>query len=358
MKKKILTVVGARPQFIKAAIVSKKILNLKLFNEIIIHTGQHYDENMSRIFFKKLKIKKPKYYLSIKNLTHNLMISKMIKKIDEVYNIEKPDGLIVYGDTNSTLSAAIAAKKRNIPIFHVEAGVRNYDEFMPEESNRYLVDRISNINFCVTDSNIKNLIFEGYKKKNIQSKIIKSGDVMYDLFKDFTKKMINKKKNKKTEYVVCTIHRESNTDNYNNLKNIIDALNQISNSKKIVFVCHPRTKKKIIEKRLICNFEILNPVDYQRMINYILGCEFVITDSGGIVREAFFAKKKSLLILESAFWPEIVKENYCINVSAKKSKILNAFNKMKKIKPKNNTNIFGNGNAANIIVRKIYQYIK
>ena len=269
IKKKILTVVGARPQFVKAAIVSKAIRNLDRFKEIIIHTGQHYDDNMSKVFFKKLKIKKPKYYLNIKNLTHNPMISKMIKKIDEIYNIEKPNGVIVYGDTNSTLSAAIAAKKRNIPIFHIEAGVRNYDEFMPEESNRYLVDRISDINFCATELNLKNLIYEGYKNKYVKSKVFKSGDVMYDLFKNFTKSSVKQKKNDKNNYIVCTIHRESNTDNENNLKNIIEALNQINKKKKIKFFCHPRTKNKIIKKKLLCNFKIYDPVDYQSMIKYL-----------------------------------------------------------------------------------------
>ena len=161
MKKKfLLTVVGARPQFIKAAMVSKIIKTYKNLNETIIHTGQHYDENMSKIFFKKLKIKKAKYNLNVNNLSHNLMLSEILLKLDNIYEKEKPDGVIVYGDTNSSLGAALCAKKRNIPLFHIESGVRNYDENMPEESNRYLIDRISDINFCATELNVKNLIKE------------------------------------------------------------------------------------------------------------------------------------------------------------------------------------------------------
>ena len=358
MKKKILTVIGARPQFVKAAVLSKAIDNLKLFKEVMVHTGQHYDNNMSKIFFNELKIKKPKYYLDIKNLTHNLMLSKMIERIDQIYSIEKPDGLIVYGDTNSTLSAAIAAKKRNIPVFHVEAGVRNYDETMPEESNRYLVDRISDINFCATNLNLKNLILEGYNKKNIQSKIYKSGDVMYDLFKNVSRFDGKKINYKKKGSIVCTIHRENNIENLNNLRNIISALNEIHKKNNVVFICHPRTKKKILEKRLNCSFKICDPVGYQTMIKHLLECEYVITDSGGLVREAYFAKKKSLLILESALWPEIIKQNYCINVSVNKLKILNGFSKLKKIKKKFKSGIFGNGQAAKLIVKQIYNFIK
>lgn len=358
VKKKILTIVGARPQFVKAAIISEAIKKKDKFNEIIIHTGQHYDYNMSKIFFENLKIKKPKYYLDIKNLSHNLMISKMISKMDEIYDFEKPNGIIVYGDTNSTLSAAISAKKKQIPIFHVEAGVRNYDEYMPEESNRYLVDRISDINFCATSLNLRNLILEGYSTKSINSKIYKSGDVMFDLFKKSIKsdkvKLFKKLNNK----IVCTIHRENNIENLNSLRNIIRALNQIHKVKSINFFAHPRTKKKIIENKIICNFKINDPIDYINMIKHLKLCEIVITDSGGLVREAFFAKKKSLLILENALWPEIVKQKYCLNVKANTNKILNTFYRLLKIKTKFRSDIFGNGKAATFIVNKIHNYIK
>lgn len=357
-KKKILTVVGARPQFIKAAVISEAIKKMNMFSEIMIHTGQHYDDNMSKVFFENLKIKKPKYFLKVKNLSHNLMIAKMITKLDQIYDLEKPDGIIVYGDTNSTLSAAISAKKKKIPIFHIEAGVRNFDENMPEEINRYLVDRVSDINFCATSLNRKNLILEGYNSDSINSKIFISGDVMFDLFKNFTKSEQLKINCKKQNHIICTIHRESNIENLNNLKNIISALNKINEIKPVIFFAHPRTKKKIIEKKIVLNFKIHNPIDYKHMIKYLISSDFVITDSGGLVREAYFAKKKSLFILESVVWPEIVEHNYCLNVPANKSEIIEGFKKMLEIKTKYREGIFGKGNAAAFIVNKIYNFIK
>lgn len=361
IRKKILTVVGARPQFIKAAIVSKEIKKQNLLNEIIVHTGQHYDNNMSKIFFKKLKIDKPKYSLNVKNLTHNLMISKMIYKLDKIYEKEKPNGLIVYGDTNSSLSAAISAKKRGIPVFHIESGVRNYDESMPEESNRYLIDRISSINFCATELNFKNLIQEGYGANIIKSKIFKSGDVMYDLFLDFKKnqkkKFFFKNEIIKNNYIICTIHRESNTENINNLKNIISALNEINKKNPIILIAHPRTKQKILEEKILCNFIINDPVDYQEMISYLFYCKFVITDSGGLVREGYFAKKKSLFILDNPVWPEIIDQKYCLNVSPDKSKILKAYKNLFKPAKKFKKKIFGNGKASSFIVSQINKFL-
>ena len=338
MKKKILTIVGARPQFVKAAVISKAIRKFNYFRETIVHTGQHYDQNMSEIFFKNLNIKKPKYFLNIKKLNHNPMISKMIFRLDKIYQKEKPDGVIVFGDTNSSLSAALSAKKRKIPIFHIESGVRNYDERMPEESNRYLVDRIADLNFCVTDLNYKNLINEGYYSNIINSKIIKSGDVMFDLFKE-----IEKKKNIKKNI---------------NLKNILMALDEINKVSPVLLISHPRTKKTILKKKLKYNFEIIDSVSYSQMINYLHSCKFVITDSGGLVREAYFAKKKSILILNNPLWPEIVLQKCSLNVIPSKKKILKAFNDMQKLNGKFTNNIFGNGKASELIIKKISNFLK
>lgn len=354
MKKKIVTVIGARPQFIKAAVLSEVLTKRNLIDEIIIHTGQHYDYNMSKVFFKSLKIKKPKYFLGVKNLSHNLMIASMIEKLDQIFRKVKPNGVIVFGDTNSSLSAAISAKKNHIPIFHVESGVRNYDENMPEESNRYLIDRVSSINFCATEQNFKNLQQEGFKKKSINSKIYKSGDVMLDIFKKYTEKKIKNKDG----YIVCTIHRESNIENVINLKNIINALNEINKINKVLFFAHPRTKKKIIEKKLKCNFVLKDPIDYKSMLNFMLSCDFVITDSGGLIRESYFAKKKSLSILNSPVWPEIVKQKYSFNVPPIKKKIIMKFNILNKRNGIYKNNIFGNGKASLFIVNKIENFLR
>ena len=358
MKKKfLLTVVGARPQFIKAAMISKIIKTYKNLNETIIHTGQHYDENMSKIFFKKLKIKKAKYNLNVNNLSHNLMLSEILLKLDNIYEKEKPDGVIVYGDTNSSLGAALCAKKRNIPLFHIESGVRNYDENMPEESNRYLIDRISDINFCATKLNVKNLIKEGFNLDTINSKIVKSGDVMYDLFKIFknnqTKKIISQKK----DYILSTIHRESNVERENCLKNIIMALNEINKSIPVILILHPRTKKKIFSRNIICDFKVIDPIGYKEMMSYLLSCKYVITDSGGLVREAYFAKKKSLFILDNPVWPEIISQKFCINISPNKKKILNSFKKLLRYKGVYKKSLFGNGKASSAIVKKIINFL-
>ena len=354
MKKKILTIVGARPQFVKAAVISKAISKFNYFREIIVHTGQHYDHNMSEIFFKNLNIKKPKYFLNIKKLNHNPMISKMIFRLDKIYEKEKPDGVIVFGDTNSSLGAALSAKKRKIPIFHIESGVRNYDETMPEESNRYLVDRIADLNFCVTDLNYKNLINEGYYSNIINSKIFKSGDVMFDLFKEIKKKKNINLKNS----IICTIHRENNVDDITNLKNILMALDEINKVSPVLMISHPRTKKIILKKKLKYNFEIIDSISYNQMINYIYSCKFVITDSGGLVREAYFAKKKSILILNNPLWPEIVLQKCSLNVTPNKKKILKVFEDMQKLNGKFTNSIFGNGKASELIIKKINNFLK
>lgn len=358
MKKKILTVVGARPQFIKAAVVSKAITRLDLFREIIVHTGQHYDQNMSKIFFRKLNIKKPKYFLNINKLNHNVMISKMILKLDKIYKKEKPDGVIVFGDTNSSLSAALSAKKRKIPTFHIESGVRNFDEKMPEESNRYLIDRISDLNFCATDLNYRNLFKEGYCSNSINSKVIKSGDVMFDLFKEYLNNKKIKKSKDQSNLIICTIHRESNVDDINNLKNIITALDEINNVNPVLLISHPRTKKIILKKKLKYNFKIIDSISYSQMIDFLISSKFVITDSGGLIKEAFFAKKKSISILEAPVWPELVSRKCCINVPPSKKKILKAFKKVQELNGNFHNNIFGNGKASELIIKKINNFLK
>jgi UDP-GlcNAc3NAcA epimerase len=285
------------------------------------------------------------------------MLSKILQKLDIIYEKEKPDGVIVYGDTNSSLSAAICAKKRNIPLFHIESGVRNYDENMPEESNRYLIDRISNINFCATELNVKNLINEGFNSDTINSKIVKSGDVMYDLFKQSKNNQKSKIISKKKDFILCTIHRESNVEEKDYLKNIIMALNELSKSTPVILISHPRTKKKIFKRNLICNFDVIDPIDYQEMITYLISCKYVITDSGGLVREAYFAKKKSLFILDNPVWPEIISQKYCINVPPNKIKILKSLKKLSKNKGAYKEKIFGNGYASSIIVKKIINFL-
>ena len=363
-KYKILTIIGARPQFIKSAAVSKEIRKIKNVNEIILHTGQHYDKNMSDIFFTQLNHPLPKYHLKIGGKTNNIMIGEMIIEIDRVIKKEKPSLIILYGDTNTTLAGAISSKKNNIPIAHIEAGVRNYDESMPEEVNRYITDRVSDLNFCVTNKGKKNLLNEGYCKYVLSSKIILSGDVMYDIFLD-TRKKLTRKKIKvfanniiDNDFILCTIHRASNVDNPKILKEIIDSLNIIHKEIRVLFLVHPRTKKIINKYNILTEVTLKNPIGYEEILFALSKCKYVITDSGGLVREAYFSEKKSLLILEKSIWPEINEENCSLNIQPKKSHILNAFSKLKKLNANFKNRIFGKGNASSIIAKEINLFLK
>ncbi len=238
---KILTILGARPQFIKAGTVSREIAKYTEIHEVIVHTGQHFDANMSDIFFDEMKIPKPDYNLDINGLGHGAMTGQMLEKIEEVLLKEKPDWVMVYGDTNSTIAGALAASKLHIKVAHVEAGLRSFNMNMPEEVNRILTDRISNILFCPTQSAVDNLEREGYKTLDI--KIVKNGDVMQDgalFYKDLAVKPDDVTLN--NEYILTTIHRAENTDDPKRLEAIFEALNEIAKEIQIVFPLHPRTK--------------------------------------------------------------------------------------------------------------------
>ena len=360
---KIITIVGARPQFIKSAIVSKYLSKKKNLTEIIVHTGQHFNENMSKIFFKQLNLLKPKYLLKTGRKSHNKMISKIISEVDRIIDQEKPSLILVYGDTNSTLAGALAAKKANIKIAHVEAGVRNFDELMPEEVNRYITDRISNLNFCVTHENIENLKNEGFGNVIPYSKVILSGDVMYYIFlKKY--KNINKKykyfseKIVSNEFILCTIHRASNVDEPKTLKAIIKSLNIINKKIPVVFLIHPRTKIRLKKNNIKLEAIIKNPLGYEETLFYLMNCKFLITDSGGLCREAYFAEKKSVFIYEKPVWPEITAAGCSISAIPKLRNILEAFDKLKTLKGTFKKKIFGKGNAASIIVNNIDQFLK
>ena len=246
-KIKIVTIVGARPQFIKAAAFSNSIKSYDSIDEVIIHTGQHFDQNMSKIFFDQLLIPKPNYQLKSGGKSHGAMTAYQLIEIEKILEIEQPNYVVLYGDTNSTLSGALAASKLNIPIVHIEAGLRSYNMRMPEEINRILTDRLSKFLFCPSHNAKKNLIKEGYK--NFNSKIYVVGDIMLDASKLFIE-------NLKTErpfdepYLVCTIHRQENTEIINRLKEIIEGLNEIAKEIRIVFPIHPRTKKTISNMKI------------------------------------------------------------------------------------------------------------
>ncbi len=351
---RILTILGARPQFIKAGSVSREIAKHQNIQEIIIHTGQHFDTNMSDVFFDEMKIPKPDYNLGINGKSHGAMTGQMLEKIEEILIQEKPDWVMVYGDTNSTLAGALAASKLHIKIAHIEAGLRSFNTKMPEEVNRILTDRVSSILFCPTQIAVDNLSIEGYG--NISTcKIMKSGDVMQDgamFYSSFAKKPNGLHINK--NYILSTIHRAENTDNRQRLKNIIDALNYISKEKDIILPLHPRTKNILKENELTLseNILVIEPVGYLEMIWLIQNSSIIMTDSGGLQKEAFFFEKPCITLRDETEWVELIENNYNVLVGTDKDKIIytckeHIFNKNFQI------DLYGMGKASENIIREL-----
>lgn len=347
---KILTILGARPQFIKAGSVSREIAKHKEIEEIILHTGQHYDANMSDIFFEEMQIPKPNYFLGIGGNSHGAMTGQMIEKIEEVAFNEKPDWILVYGDTNSTLAGAIVASKLHIKLAHVEAGLRSFNMTMPEEVNRILTDRVSNILFCPTDLAIQNLKNEGFD--NFDCIIKKSGDVMQDGALYYKNLAIKPSFEIKEKYILATVHRAENTDNINRLISIIEALNEINRDMRVIVPLHPRTKKIIKQNKIQVNFTTINSVGYLEMVWLIENCELVMTDSGGLQKEAFFFEKNCLTLRDETEWLELIENGFNILVGADKNKILKAF-KSSKFNRNFDIALYGGGNASKNIIESI-----
>ncbi len=355
---KILTIIGARPQFIKAAAVSREISKYPEIREILVHTGQHFDKSMSDVFFKEMQIPKPKYNLGINALSHGAMTGRMIEQIEKIILKEKPDYLLVYGDTNSTIAGALAAKKLFIKIIHIEAGMRSFNMKMPEEINRILTDRISDILFCSTQTAFENLNKEGFT--NFNCKIVNSGDVMQDAAIYYSNistgksKIISKFRLKK--YVLCTIHRQENTDDISNLKSIVAALNKINSKISVVVPLHPRTKIILASNKIKTDFKIIEPVGYFDMIELLKNCALVMTDSGGLQKEAFFFRKHCVTLRKETEWVELVKHGYNLLSGTNERNIFAAFNRMLQAKSNFKMNLYGNGKASAKIVRYLLNY--
>ncbi len=348
---KILTIIGARPQFIKAAALSREIANYSDITEIIVHTGQHFDANMSDIFFEQMSIPKPNYNLNINGLGHGAMTGQMLEKIEEVLLIEKPNWVVIYGDTNSTIAGALAAKKLHIKVAHIEAGLRSFNMEMPEEINRILTDRISDILFCPTETAINNLKIEGYN--NIKCKIVNSGDIMQDTAMFYAQKEQKPNIEIPQNFILATIHRAENTDNIERLTSILDALNEIAKTTKIILPLHPRTAKIIKNSELkIQNLSIIEPVGYLEMVYLLNRCKMVMTDSGGLQKEAFFFKKPCITLRNETEWVELIENNFNIIVGANKNKIVEAYSNHK-FNPNFDVDLYGNGKAAKNIILNI-----
>jgi UDP-GlcNAc3NAcA epimerase len=353
---KILTILGARPQFIKAGSVSREISKHKEIEEVIVHTGQHYDANMSAIFFEEMKIPKPDYFLGIGGKSHGAMTGQMIEKIEEVVVKEKPDWIMVYGDTNSTLAGAIVASKLHIKLAHVEAELRSFNMHMPEEVNRILTDRISNILFCPTDTAVQNLKNEGYE--NLDCQIVKSGDVMQDGAMFYKNLAVKPSCDIKNDFILCTIHRAENTDDETRLRSIFEALNEIAKEKQVILPLHPRTNKIIDNPKLnIENLTIIEPVGYLEMVWLIKNCIFIMTDSGGLQKEAYFFEKQCITLRDETEWVELVECRANTLVGADKEKILDFCKSNSKLNTQNLTlDLYGGGKASENIIKELLSY--
>lgn len=354
MKKKLISIVGNRPQFIKLKPLSDEILlHKKLINHKIIHTGQHYDVRMSKIFFDELNLPLPNYTLNVGGVSHVKFTSRVLSKLEVILNREKPDAIIVYGDTDTTVAASICASKMNINIFHIEAGLRSYNRSMPEEINRLLTDHLSKLHFVTSKSAKLNLLKENVNLKNIK--------VVGDLMNEVLIKTINSKKFKiknnlfrnQKDYILITIHRAENTISKKNISKIFESLS-LTNFKYIL-PCHPRTRKFISSKNIKIpkNLSLIKPLSYYDMISCINNALLVITDSGGVQKEAFFLGKPSIILRNETEWVELVQYKY--STLLKNKNLSNLIYSSLKIKIKK-YNLFGSPIVSKKIVKEILNF--
>lgn len=343
---KIISIIGARPQFIKASVVSKELR--KKYEEIIVHTGQHYDYEMNKIFFEELNIPEPDYYLNVGSGSHGFQTGEMLKKIEGVLIEEKPDLVLTYGDTNSTIAGALAASKLHIKSSHVESGLRSYDKMMPEEINRVLTDHCSDILFCPTEKAVINL-----KREGITDNVYLTGDVMADsvlYYREIAENksnILNELGLEDKNYLLTTIHRPGNTDNEEKLKSIVEAFSEIDDT--IVFPVHPRTEKYLREyglfERLESFVKLTKPLGFFNFIKLLNHAKIMLTDSGGIQKEAYILKVPCITLRENTEWGETVEDGWNILVGSSKEKITQCVNEFNP-SVKSHKNRFGSGDAS------------
>jgi UDP-GlcNAc3NAcA epimerase len=375
---KILTIIGARPQIIKAAALSRAIKNdfSKSIKEIILHTGQHYDENMSKVFFNELQIPLPDYNLKVGSASHGVQTAQMIEGIERVILDTRPACVVMYGDTNSTLAGAVAASKLHVPVVHVEAGLRSFNKSMPEEINRIVCDHCSTLLFSPTRAGYDNLVREGFDTSNKppfssdKPGIFHCGDVMYDntlFFANIARtqtNILNRLRLGENNFVLATMHRPGNTDVPQRLEAILKALATIAekNQMTIVFPVHPRTAKMLhqlpnsVLRRKITQderFKMIQPVSFLEMTALEENARIIITDSGGVQKEAYFFRKPGIVLRAETEWVEIVENGCAVLADAEQEKIVQAFHGFYNKPPVNYPPLFGDGNSAVFICEEI-----
>jgi UDP-N-acetylglucosamine 2-epimerase len=348
---KIASMIGARPNFIKCAALSKTIR--KEHTEILIHTGQHYDYLMDKVFFDELSIPAPDYHLNVGSGPHGAQTGEMLKRIEEVLLKEKPDMVLVYGDTNTTIAGALAAVKLHIPVAHVEAGLRSFDRTMPEEINRVLTDHCSDLLFCPTGNAIRNLKAEGIEKG-----VYNTGDVMVETLENNRKiadksDILEKLKLKKKGYIVATVHRASNTDTLENLGSIVSTF--LESGEKIVFPVHPRVEKYLKQYGLYEKLEkgvtLTKPLGYIEFLKLTSNAKKILTDSGGVQKEAYMLKVPCITMRENTEWVETIEDGWNVLVGADREKISSAIKDFMPVKEQKSS--YGKGDAGKKIVEAI-----
>ncbi len=381
---KLVTIIGARPQIIKAAALSRAIRHhyADQIQEVIVHTGQHYDDNMSQVFFDELQIPRPDYNLHVGSASHGVQTARMTEGIEALLIKEKPDFIVLYGDTNSTLAGAVAAAKIHVPIVHIEAGLRSFNKSMPEEINRIVCDHCSTLLFTPTKAGLENLKREGFPvdESGVSTssttaaptidnpKVYHCGDIMYDNslhFADIAEEktdIIQRLELKGKPFILATIHRDSNTDHPERLGAIFDALIELSKEKQIVLPLHPRTAKLLktnlnSEKQTLVfsspNIKLIPPVSFLEMIALERHAQLVMTDSGGVQKEAYFFKKPCIILRPETEWVEIVQTGNAILADADESRIMQAWAHFKDCPPTTFPEIFGDGHAAEFMLKQM-----
>ena len=355
-----MTILGARPQFVKAAVLSRIIKERNEFEEVIVHTGQHYDANMSDIFFSEMEIPQPKYNLDVHGLGHGAMTGQMLEKLEPILLKEEPDLVVVYGDTNSTLAGALVAKKLGVRVAHVEAGLRSFNMKMPEEVNRILTDRISDLLLCPTKNAVSNLEAEGFG--HFGSKVVLCGDIMHDSVRYYGKlasersAVIGQLGLEGKCFVLATIHRQENTTDLKKLISIVNGLNEISTDCVVVWPVHPRTKAVLEKSSVIFTGLLTDPVGYFDMLELLKHCRLVITDSGGLQKEAFFNRKPCIITRDETEWVELVAHDYARLVGSDADKMKQAFLGFTENNPIYDKNLYGD-QAGHVIYEEIKSLI-
>ncbi|MCR5385565.1 MAG: UDP-N-acetylglucosamine 2-epimerase (non-hydrolyzing) [Treponema sp.] len=357
----ILTVIGARPQFVKAAVLSRYLRDNpnRGIKEILVHTGQHYDANMSDVFFKEMDIPQPDVNLHLGSGSHGKMTGAMLSGIEDLLIEKKPDALLVYGDTNSTLAGTLAASKLLIPVIHVEAGLRSFMMSMPEEQNRRVTDHLSTFLFCPTDTAVKNLRAEGIvdcgkdvRPSADQKCVCMAGDIMYEASLYYRAHNTVIIPDSDRGCILLTIHRQENTDDIQRLSSIVNAINELT-EERFVFPVHPRTRKILFKNGLSfgSHVKLIDPIGYFEMLTYEQNCKCILTDSGGVQKEAFFFEKPCITMRDTTEWVELVENGWNTLTGADPKKIIHAVRNI--CKPVNVPLLYGAGDCAELIVNRL-----